>query len=134
MATTPEQISLGIAILGFIATGIASLIGGIAVGSWWVSGKNKDIELHGTAITDIGTAISAINERCEKQKKEILDELERRVCNGFKVAVKDLELRYLDRLGEVKEEVAGLTQRMNGAERDIEEILKRINLRASDRG
>ena len=109
------HISIGLA----IGTALCSMLSGVAVGAWVVSGKNKDLQAHGKAIKDI-------HARCAAQKEAILHELKSAICDAMKVALKDLKLEYRERQANTESALAVVTERVSQAERDIDNIFSRL--------
>lgn len=111
-----------VTIIAAASTGVIGLVSGVAVGAWWVSAKSARIDQH-------EKAIGAINSRCEVQRQELLTDLEKTICSGIKLALKELENQRLKQRATDREEMAELRSMVNQHDADIREIFIKLDHR-----
>lgn len=113
------------------------LLGGLLGGIWSARGLLKDLQ-HNDA--DLARRLKLVEqqrkqdeERRERQKAELLEEVKKEICNIVKLAIKDLIIDHNKELASISTDVAIQSTLMEQMMADVAAIFGRLNRRSEDR-
>ena len=112
------------------AVGAIGSIGvGLLSGTWSASRKMAQ---HDMRIAALETATSAYPAFCARQKQDLLDAIQKDICNIVRLAISDLTLKQNSSIASLDKNVALIAQSNEQMEAHIAEIFNRLNRRDTD--